>query len=93
MIHSPTVTSSFAGCGRSSLGYKPAAFKELLAIDLNETALKSLYANLGCHVWMGDVSMVSGMKIMHTLRKFSAENQINQNNLIMFPPNLYRRPK
>ena len=34
----PTVISLFAGCGGSSLGYKWAGFKELLAIDLRGEA-------------------------------------------------------
>jgi len=34
-----TVISTFAGCGGSSLGYKWAGFKELLAIDFDKNAV------------------------------------------------------
>jgi DNA (cytosine-5)-methyltransferase 1 len=33
MSGKPTVISTFAGCGGSSLGYKWAGFEELLAIE------------------------------------------------------------
>lgn len=34
----PTVISTFAGCGGSSLGYELAGYKELLAIDFDKNA-------------------------------------------------------
>ena len=37
-----TVVSTFAGCGGSSLGYKWAGFRELLAIDNNANACQFL---------------------------------------------------
>jgi DNA (cytosine-5)-methyltransferase 1 len=41
----PTVISIFAGCGGSSLGYKMAGFKELLAIDFDENCKKTFNSN------------------------------------------------
>lgn len=40
-----TVISTFSGCGGSSLGYKLAGFKELLAIDYNKNAAKTFKLN------------------------------------------------
>jgi len=40
----PTVISLFAGCGGSSLGYKWAGYKELLAIDFDKLKIK-VFAN------------------------------------------------
>lgn len=45
MVRKPTVISTFAGCGGSSLGYKWAGFKELLAIDFDENAVKTFQMN------------------------------------------------
>ena len=38
MSGKPTVISTFAGCGGSSLGYKMAGYKELLAIKFSKCA-------------------------------------------------------
>jgi DNA (cytosine-5)-methyltransferase 1 len=35
----PTVISTFAGCGGSSLGYRLAGFKELLAVEWDDNAV------------------------------------------------------
>lgn len=43
--NSPTVISTFAGCGGSSLGYSIAGFKELLAIEWEENAAKTFKYN------------------------------------------------
>ena len=37
----PTVISTFAGCGGSSLGYKWAGFEELLAIEWDDNAVET----------------------------------------------------
>lgn len=41
----PTVISTFAGCGGSSLGYKWAGFRELLAIDFDKHAAETFKMN------------------------------------------------
>lgn len=41
----PTVISTFAGCGGSSLGYKIAGFKELLAVECDENAIQTFHLN------------------------------------------------
>ena len=46
----PTVISTFAGCGGSSLGYKLAGFRELLAVEWDDNAVKSewfVHRNIG----------------------------------------------
>ena len=42
---SPTVISTFAGCGGSSLGYKWAGYDELLAVEWDEHAAETFKAN------------------------------------------------
>lgn len=37
----PTVISTFAGCGGSSLGYSMAGFRELLAVEWENNAVET----------------------------------------------------
>lgn len=41
----PTVISTFAGCGGSSLGYSMAGFRELLAVEIDENAVETFRLN------------------------------------------------
>ncbi|WP_144404085.1 DNA cytosine methyltransferase [Caballeronia cordobensis] len=41
----PTVVSTFAGCGGSSLGYSMAGFEERLAVEWSEKQATSFVAN------------------------------------------------
>lgn len=41
----PTVISTFAGCGGSSLGYSMAGFRELLAVEWNDNAVATFKLN------------------------------------------------
>lgn len=59
-----TVISIFAGCGGSSLGYKWAGFKELLAIDFDKNAVETFKLNFDCPVWQRDIKEVTGKEIM-----------------------------
>jgi DNA (cytosine-5)-methyltransferase 1 len=43
--NAPTVISTFAGCGGSSLGYSMAGFRELLAIEWDENATQTFKLN------------------------------------------------
>lgn len=45
MKYQPTVISTFAGCGGSSLGYHRAGFKELLANDFDANAAETFKLN------------------------------------------------
>ena len=54
-----TVISTFAGCGGSSLGYKWAGFKELLAIDFDENAHETFKMNFDCPAWLRDIKTVT----------------------------------
>jgi len=61
----PTVISLFAGCGGSSLGYKLAGYKELLAIDFNKTALKTFKKNFkDIPICNKDISQLSAKQIL-----------------------------
>jgi len=59
-----TVISTFAGCGGSSLGYKWAGFKELLAIDFEKNAVETFKLNFDCPVWLRDIKTVTSQEIL-----------------------------
>jgi DNA (cytosine-5)-methyltransferase 1 len=52
-----TVISTFAGCGGSSLGYKLAGCKELLAVEYDDNAVETFKLNFpGVPVYHGDIA-------------------------------------
>lgn len=52
----PTVISTFAGCGGSSLGYSMAGFRELLAVEWDDNAVATFKLNFpGMPVYHGDI--------------------------------------
>ena len=60
-----TVISLFAGCGGSSLGYKQAGFKELLAVDFDLKAVEIFKLNfpeVSC--WKKDIRDITGQEIL-----------------------------
>lgn len=60
-----TVISTFAGCGGSSLGYKKAGYKELLAIDFDKNAVETFKLNFPeVPVWERDITKVSADEIL-----------------------------
>ena len=59
-----TVISTFAGCGGSSLGYKWAGFKELLAIDYEKNAVETFKLNFDSPIWQRDIKTVTGNEIL-----------------------------
>ena len=61
---SPTVISTFAGGGGSSLGYHWAGYKELLAIDFEKKACDTLKANFGFPVWQRDITTITADEIL-----------------------------
>lgn len=60
----PTVISTFAGCGGSSLGYQWAGFKELLAIDFDKRAVETFKANFDTPIWQKDICQVEAKDIL-----------------------------
>jgi DNA (cytosine-5)-methyltransferase 1 len=61
----PTVISTFAGGGGSSLGYKWAGFKELLAIDFDKNAVETFRANFpDVPIWERDIRTVQTNEIL-----------------------------
>jgi DNA (cytosine-5)-methyltransferase 1 len=60
-----TVISLFAGCGGSSLGYKMAGFKELLAIDFDKNAVETFKLNFDVPVWQRDLKTVTVQEILN----------------------------
>lgn len=60
MNGTPTVISTFAGCGGSSLGYRMAGFRELLAVEWNANAVETFRLNFpDVPVYHGDISALS----------------------------------
>ena len=65
MSGKPTVISTFAGCGGSSLGYKWAGFEELLAIEWDQDAAGTLKLNFpNVPVWQRDIRGITGKEIL-----------------------------
>lgn len=59
-----TVISTFAGCGGSSLGYKWAGYKELLAIDFDKNAVETFGLNFDVPIWRRDIKTVTVDEIL-----------------------------
>lgn len=64
MSKQPTVISTFAGCGGSSLGYKWAGYHELLAIDFNDNAVETFKLNFDTPIWNRDIKDCTGQEIL-----------------------------
>jgi DNA (cytosine-5)-methyltransferase 1 len=63
--NAPTVISTFAGCGGSSLGYKLAGFRELLAVEWDDNAVATFKLNFpGVPVYHGDIAKLTGDECM-----------------------------
>lgn len=61
----PTVISTFAGCGGSSLGYQLAGFHELLAVEWDQNAVDTFRLNFpGVPVYHGDIAKLTGAECM-----------------------------
>lgn len=65
MVKQFTVISTFAGCGGSSLGYKMAGFKELLAIDFDKNACETFRLNFDCPIWQRDIKIITAEEILN----------------------------
>ena len=60
VIGAPTVISTFAGCGGSSLGYSMAGFRELLAVEWDDNAVATFRLNFpDVPVYHGDIAALS----------------------------------
>jgi DNA (cytosine-5)-methyltransferase 1 len=63
--NSPTVISTFAGCGGSSLGYRMAGFREILAVEWDDNAVATFRLNFpGVPVYHGDIATLTGVECM-----------------------------
>lgn len=61
----PTVISTFAGCGGSSLGYSMAGFRELLAIEWDDNAVETFKLNFpDVPVIHGDIAEVTVEQVL-----------------------------
>lgn len=58
--NAPTVISTFAGCGGSSLGYSMAGFRELLAVEWDRHAAETFRRNFPeVPLFHGDIAKLS----------------------------------
>lgn len=63
--NAPTVISTFAGCGGSSLGYSMAGFRELLANEWDDNAVATFRLNFpDVPMIQGDIAKLSGDEIL-----------------------------
>ena len=61
----PTVISTFAGCGGSSLGYSMAGFRELLAVEWDDNAVETFRLNFPeVPVYHGDIGALSVEQVL-----------------------------
>jgi len=61
----PTVISTFAGAGGSSLGYSMAGFRELLAVEWDDNAVQTFKANFhDVPVYHGDIAKLSVEQVL-----------------------------
>ena len=61
----PTVVSLFAGCGGSTLGYRWARYRELLAVDFDKNSVKTFGLNFpDIPIWREDIIQIKGDKIL-----------------------------
>jgi DNA (cytosine-5)-methyltransferase 1 len=66
--NAPTVISTFAGCGGSSLGYSMAGFRELLAIEWDDNAVETFKLNFpNVPVYHGDIAKISIDKVLELI--------------------------
>jgi len=64
-VTGPTVISTFAGCGGSSLGYQLAGFRELLAVEWDDNAVETFRLNFpDVPVYHGDIASLTGAECM-----------------------------
>ena len=64
-VVTPTVISTFAGCGGSSLGYKLAGYRELLAVEWDNNAVETFRLNFPeVPVYHGDIAALTGDECM-----------------------------
>jgi DNA (cytosine-5)-methyltransferase 1 len=62
--NAPTIISTFAGCGGSSLGYSMAGYKELLMIEWDANAVSTFKKNFNVPVFHGDINKITGDDIL-----------------------------
>ena len=63
--NAPTVISTFAGAGGSSLGYSMAGFRELLAVEWDDNAVQTFKANFhDVPVYHGDIAKLSAEQVL-----------------------------
>lgn len=61
----PTIISTFAGCGGSSLGYSMAGYRELLAVEWDDNAVATFKLNFpDVPVYHGDIAKVSVEQVL-----------------------------
>lgn len=65
-LDAPTVISTFAGCGGSSLGYSMAGFRELLAVEWDDNAVATFRLNFpDVPVYHGDIARLDVDEVLH----------------------------
>jgi len=82
----PTVISTFAGCGGSSLGYKMAGYRELLAVEIDNHALEMFNLNYPEVPTLNkDVSKLKGEHILNLCKLKKGELDVFDGSPPCFP--------
>lgn len=72
--NAPTVISTFAGAGGSSLGYSMAGFRELLAVEWDDNAVQTFKLNFhDVPVYHGDIAKLSVEQVLEMTRLKAGE--------------------
>jgi len=67
-LDAPTLISTFAGCGGSSLGYSMAGFRELLAVEWDDNAVATFKLNFpDVPVYHGDIHKLTVEKCLEMI--------------------------
>lgn len=73
-IDAPTVISTFAGCGGSSLGYSMAGYRELLAVEWDDNAVATFRLNFpDVPVYHGDIATLTVEECLRLIELQSGE--------------------
>lgn len=75
--NAPTVISTFAGAGGSSLGYSMAGFRELLAVEWDDNAIETFRINFhDVPIYHGDITKLSVEQVLRMTGLQSGELDI-----------------
>ena len=88
VVKSPTVISTFAGCGGSSLGYKLAGFHELLAVEWDDNATGIIHPDCERYLTIAEMKRIASFPDDYQFHGDRKDRVSRIGNSV--PPNLMR---